>query len=91
MRAEFDHEFNRCSVERDYIILETQGSKAWHGGSENSSVKAKISLGGIPDVNGLDEEQAVSTLRESKLDPIVIGGRDASAEIDHVYKHPFWL
>lgn len=85
LRAEFDHEFN-CSVERDYIILETQDPKPGTEVLKNSSVKAKISLGGIPDVIGLDEEQAVSTLRESKLDPIVIGGRDASAEIDHVYK-----
>lgn len=84
LRSDFKERFN-CTVEKNYVIPGTQDPKSGTYVQKNSSVEATVSLGRVPDVNGLEEDQAILTLRESKLNFTVMNGRNATAKENHVY------
>ncbi|NYT01368.1 MAG: PASTA domain-containing protein [Methanosarcinales archaeon] len=85
LRPEFKERFN-CTIERNYIIPGTQDPKAGTYIQKNSSVKVAISLGGIPNVIGMEEEEAIQTLKDVKLNATIVEGRDSSVEEDHVFQ-----
>lgn len=84
LKSDLKERFN-CTVEKNYIIPGTQDPGAGTYVQKNSSVKATISLGGIPDVTGLEEEQAILTLRESKLNYSIVDGRNFTVKVNYVY------